>query len=396
MQISRTVEATGTDEDVDMQTATMTGGTSTPAIIPTEDKPASAPRITELTSGSLADDMHVCENCGGSPSPRLKLIRDIDTSLTSSVLEYLKGGGYFEAVRGMEGVLRRRAASESDIDNNNDDNTKGTAERDVDEDMDKDEGKNAVEDDKQVATSEVSEEETLFLRLKACREAYVRGDMYQVVSFLLNSNTNTNTNTGTGNVETTTSLTEASCSSPSAQEPLVDADFLQGYKGGIWALRIRLQHFYSLFRGDVSETSSALDSRSSGIISEFFYGEHRNSSSTPSDPDQKLKQKKDQKETRLISLLAAGQHLHACHSASTEKEVVEGLDVFALMAYENVDSAPAGLVNRMGEAGRRREAGELFGDVRGKSLHLISPCWVVVMSCVYAAADLYLHRLSLL
>lgn len=375
MQIPRTVEPTGTDEDVDMQTAITTGGTSTPAIIPaTEDKPASAPRLTEPTSGSLADDMHVCENCGGSPPPRLKLIRDIDTSLTSSVLEYLKGGGYFEAARGMEGVLRRRLASESDIDNNNN-NNEGTAERDVDEDMDKNEGENAVEDDKQVATSEVSEEETLFLRLKACREAYVRGDMYQVVSFLLNSNTNTKTNTytGTDNVETTTSSTAASSSS-AAQAPLVDADFLQGYKGGIWAFRIRLQHFYSLFRGDVPGTDSALDSPSSGVVEEFFYGPDHNSGSTPSDPDQKLKQKKDQKETqnRLTALLAAGQHLHACHSTSTEKEVVEGLDVFALMAYENVDSAPAGLVSRMGEAGRRREAGELFGDVRGES----PPCYV--------------------
>lgn len=367
MQIPRTVEPTGTDEDVDMQTAITTGGTSTPATIPaTEDKPAVVPRSTELTSGSLADDMHVCENCGGSPPPRLKLIRDIDTSLTSSVLEYLKGGGYFEAARGMEGVLRRRLASESAIDNNNN-NNEGTAERDVDEDMDKDEGKNAVEDDKQVATSEVSEEETLFLRLKACREAYVRGDMYQVVSFLLNSNTNTKTNTYTGNVETTNSSTEASSSSPSAQEPLVDADFLQGYKGGIWAFRIRLQHFYSLFRGDLPGTDSALASPPSGVIGEFFYGPDHNLNSTLSEPKRNQNDNRRETQNRLTSLLAAGQHLHACHSTSTEKEVVEGLDVFALMAYENVDSAPAGLVNRMGEAGRRREAGELFGDVRGES-----------------------------
>lgn len=371
MQISRTVEPTGTDEDVDMQTATTTGGTSTPATNPTEDKPASAPRITELTSGSLADDMHVCENCGGSPPPRLKLIRDIDTSLTASVLEYLKGGGYFEAARGMEGVLRRRLASESAIDNNNN-NNEGTAERDVDEDMDKDEGENAVEDDKQVATSEVSEEETLFLRLKACREAYIRGDMYQVVSFLLNTNTNTDTETQT-QPGPSTSLSAASSSSPSAQVPLVDADFLQGYKGGIWAFRIRLQHFYSLFRGDLPEASSALVSPSSRVIGEFFYGPDFDfkSSFTPanSNSNQTLN-KNEQKETRLTSLLAAGQHLHACHSASTEKEVVEGLDVFALMAYENVDSAPAGLVSRMGEAGRRREAGELFGDVQGESRYV--------------------------
>jgi hypothetical protein len=192
--------------------------------------------------------------------------------------------------------------------------------------------------------------------------------MYQVVSFLLNTNTNTDTH----KVATTTSSTAASPPpSSSAQIPLVDADFLQGYKGGIWAFRIRLQHFYSLFRGDLPGTDSALASPSSGVIGEFFYGPDHNSSSTPSDPDQKSKQKKDQKETRLISLLAAGQHLHACHSTSTEKEVVEGLDVFALMAYENVDSAPAELVNRMGEAGRRREAGELFGDVRGESRYVM-------------------------
>jgi hypothetical protein len=362
MQIPRTVEPTGTDEDVDMQTATTTGGTSTPAIIPpTEDKPASAPRITELTSGALADEMHVCENCGGSPPPRLKLIRDIDSSLTSSVLEYLKGGGYFEAARGMEGVLRRRLASESDIDNNNNNNER-TAERDVDEDMDKLEGENAVED-KQEAHHEVSEEEILFLRLKACREAYVRGDMYQVVSFLLN----TKTNTDTGNVETTTTSTAASSSSPSAQVPLVDADFLQGYKGGIWAFRIRLQHFYSLFRGDLPGTGSTLASPSSRVIGEFFYGPDHNLNSTSSESKQNQNDNRRETQNRLTSLLAAGQHLHACHSASTEKEVVEGLDVFALMAYENVQSAPAGLVSRMGETGRRREAGELFGDVRGES-----------------------------
>lgn len=367
MQISRTVEPTGTDEDVEMQTATTTGGTSTPATIPpTEDKPASAPRITELTPRALADEMHVCENCGGSPPPRLKIIRDIDTSLTSSVLEYLKGGGYFEAARGMEGVLRRRLASESDI-NNNINNNEGTAERDVDEDMDKDQSKNAVDDDKQVATSEVSEEETLFLRLKACREAYVRGDMYQVVSFLLNTNTNTDTH----KVATTTSSMAASSSS-AAQVPLVDADFLQGYKGGIWAFRIRLQHFYSLFRGDLPGTDSALASPSSGVIGEFFYGPDHNHNlhSTSSESKQNQNDNRRDTQNRLTSLLAAGQHLHACHSASTEKEVVEGLDVFALMAYENVQSAPAGLVSRMGETGRRREAGELFGDVRGESRYV--------------------------
>lgn len=367
MQISRTVEPTGTDEDVEMQTATTTGGTSTPATIPpTEDKPASAPRITELTPRALADEMHVCENCGGSPPPRLKIIRDIDTSLTSSVLEYLKGGGYFEAARGMEGVLRRRLASESDINNNNN-NNEGTAERDVDEDMDKDQSKNAVEDDKQVATSEVSEEETLFLRLKACREAYVRGDMYQVVSFLLNTNTKTDTH----KVATTTSSMAASSSS-AAQVPLVDADFLQGYKGGIWAFRIRLQHFYSLFRGDLPGTDSALASPSSGVIGEFFYSPDHNHNLHSTSSESKQNQNDNRRETqnRLISLLAAGQHLHACHSASTEKEVVEGLDVFALMAYENVQSAPAGLVSRMGETGRRREAGELFGDVRGESRYV--------------------------
>jgi hypothetical protein len=125
-----------------------------------------------------------------------------------------------------------------------------------------------------------------------------------------------------------------------------------------------------LFRGDVPGTDSVLDSPSSRFVGEFFYGTDFTSSSSDSDSDQKLKQKNDNRsetQNRLTSLLAAGQHLHACHSTSTEKEVVEGLDVFALMAYEDVQSAPAGLVNRMGEAGRRREAGELFGDVRGES-----------------------------
>ena len=309
MHLPRPVTRAQATEDVEMQTGTCSRGNSTPtAQQSSEDKVTSAKITSDGTRTTLADQVHTCDDCTEAPVTRRKPIRDIDTSLTSSVLEYLKGAGYFEAAKGMERVLHRRRADDAE-------STGPTAEGD-DEDMDK------------VHGFETSEEEKMWTRLKSCRDAYARGDIQQVVSYLL------------------------SCSPTSADPvPLVDPGFLAEYNRGIWAFRCRLQHFYSLFRREGHEEQD--DPRPSDETFEFFYGKEHQQGFKPKD--------------RLTRLLAAGQHIHAEHAGSTEKEVQEGLNVFALMAYEDVSAAPRELTVKMDERVRRLEAQELFSDVRGES-----------------------------
>lgn len=298
-------ETSGTDGDVDMQAPGVTGGTSTPTS--TQDQKSTLPKSRmDLVHSTLADQVHTCDNCTQPPVTRRRAIRDVDTSLTSSVLEYLRGGGHFEAAKGMERVLQRRAADEA--------NTDGPSR--VDRDMNQD------EDDRRPA--EVSEEEKIFEHLRKCRDQYIRGDVFEVVSSLL------------------------PVTSASSSRSITAPDFLTAYKNGIWQFRLRLQYFYRLLRGDLL-SSDELDPDSPGF--RFFYGPDHVKGFSQGD--------------RLGRLLAAGQYLQSEHSGSTDEEVVKGMDVFALMAYEDVKEAPEELTKKMGEGVRRAEAGKLFVDLRG-------------------------------
>jgi hypothetical protein len=174
------------------------------------------------------------------------------------------------------------------------------------------------------ALGAVDTEEDSFQMLRACQEAYSQGDMHEAIRIYLDSENLL----GVGN------------------------ETLQTSRSGIWPFRLKIQLFYQLLREQTVKHDWKSQSDLLNRFNAFVYG-----SST------------DVPEDRMERLLAVGQGLQKEYGSSPKKEIESGLKAFALIVYEDLASAPEELKQGMSEKIRRKEAEELFTDIRGKHLN---------------------------
>lgn len=249
---------------------------------------------------------HTCATCSSAGQKR-KIVPDIDSALSGAVLEYLKGNGHLGAARAMQATLNTREKRLS-------------VTNEASSEMEVDDALTAVDTD--------GREEECFKILKAFKEAYVQGDMQEVVRIYLDS------------------------------ENLlgIEIEELKRARSAVWPFRLRIQLFYQLLREQAVEHDWQSKGGALDRFNAFVYG------STDKVP-----------EDRVDRLLAVGQNLQELYGSSTKKEIEVGLKAFGLIVYEDLDGAPEDLKRGMSETIRRREAEELFADIRGKLLGT-KPC----------------------
>ena len=289
------------------------------------------PLITSDKDTGLADKIHTCSSCSDPPAEptcRKKLVTDIDSSLSSSILEYLRSGGYMDAARGMDSVLQRRRAA--GVETPEEEGRNGESAMQVDGDYSVDTPLPAKQ----------TEEERRMTVIKSCRDAYAAGDLDLALSLLENSTI--------ANPDGTIPPSNLSSFLSTGHED----------KDNIWAFRFRMRHFYRCFLNHPIPVHPELSHELRTQIDEFYYGSDspfsgpHSASSTSEDPTHRT--------------LCIGRHIQAKHGSSTNHEIIEGLKVFGVMAYEDVRSVPDRLKRGMTDASRKKEAGRLFIDLRGE------------------------------
>jgi hypothetical protein len=315
----------------------------------TEAKPSVPSTTTDKPTADqpgLADKVHLCHSCGEPNSipttRRKKLVTDIDSALSNSVLEYLRGGGYLDAARGMESVLQSRRGKVED---------EHKVEVARGEMMDIDDATTTGQSDvpspsnttelKTTANQAFTEDRRLILS-KTCRDAYGSDDIDLALSTFF---TSPSPWTIPGN-------NPEDVSRPASW-------FLHEQNQGLWAFRFRMRNFYRLYldRPVILHPEFSKDVQEQ--IRTFYYGVEDESSfsSSPSASSDKLQR-----------LLTAGRQISSIHGESTLPEIVQGLKVFGVMAYEDESGVPEKLKSRMTGVCRRREAAALFKDLRGEFL----------------------------
>jgi hypothetical protein len=311
-------------------TATASTETADSTTITDPVNPSDKPSTNSDKDTGLADKIHTCSSCSDPPAEptyRKKLVTDIDSSLSSSILEYLRSGGYVNSARGMDSVLQRRGAGGVEMP---EEGRTGESAMQVDEDHKVD----------TTLPTQQTEEEGRMILLKSCRDAYAAGDLDLALSLLYNH----------------TSANEDDSTPPANLSSFLSSGTED--KDNIWAFRFRMRHFYRCFLNLPLPVHLEFTPELQTQIDEFYYG--------PDSPFSGLSPSSSTLQDPTHRTLCIGRHIQTKHGSSTNHEIIEGLKVFGVMAYEDVRSVPDRLKRGMTDISRKKEAGRLFIDLRGE------------------------------